>query len=83
MLAHVGARTKQEVEALISERFPELEPPMQAEVAPDATGPPGGTHGGTTDVPPDVPALAHHSAPSAQFENSDDHDDEEDLWRLV
>ena len=82
MYAHVGERTMQEVEALICERFPELEPPAHAEVAPDASVPPAGTRGGTTDVPPDVPVLARHRAARATVENSDDHDDEEDPCRL-
>jgi hypothetical protein len=55
-------RSKQEVEALIAERFPELEQPPQGRVTLDGDGAPAGTIGGTPDVPPDVPHLPRSSA---------------------
>lgn len=74
------SRSKQEVEALIAERFPELEPPPGGEVALDADGTTTGTPGGTPDVPPDVPRPPHERPADDESRNSDssDDDDEED-----
>jgi|SRR5579884_570801 len=69
-------RSKAEVEALIAERFPELEPPLGGEVALDTEGPPIGTPGGTPDVPPDVPRLPPNRASDSESKNSDSSDDE-------
>ena len=79
---HIGARTVDEVAELIAKRFPELEHPPRGEVAPDVDRPPAGTHGGTPDVPPNVPPGRDNSASSGASGNSDD-EDEEDLWHAV
>lgn len=51
----LAARSKRQVEALIAQRFPELQRPARGEVAADQTGTTAGTPGGTPDVPPRVP----------------------------
>jgi hypothetical protein len=64
-------RTKQEVEALIAERFPELERPPLGVVAVDETGTAGGTFTGTSGVPPHVPPSPRNQAEPGQSGNSD------------
>lgn len=64
-------RTKQEVEALIAERFPELERPPLGVVALDETGTTDGTFTGTPGVPPHVPPPPRNQAEPGQSRNSD------------
>ena len=58
-------RTKQEVEALIAERFPDLERPPSGVVAVDETGTTDGTLPGTSGVPPYVPPSPVSTAGAA------------------
>jgi hypothetical protein len=69
--AATHGRTKRQVDALIAERFPQLERPINASVAPDADGTPGSTFGGNPDAPPNVPGTPRNHAETGSTPNPD------------